>query len=45
MIPAPDGSGLLEYVTVQSAAEEAHAAAEGWLDLVAALARGSTGMA
>jgi hypothetical protein len=41
VIAAPDVSGLLEYVTVQSAGEEAHAAAEGWLNLVAALARGS----
>lgn len=39
LIPTPDGSGLLEYVTVQSAIEEADVAHEGWVDLAVLLAR------
>jgi hypothetical protein len=38
---APDGT-VLKYLTVQSAAEEADAAAQGWADLTTTIARGAS---
>jgi hypothetical protein len=37
-ITATDGTTVLEYLTVQSAAEEADAATEGWTELAVAIA-------
>jgi hypothetical protein len=36
---APDGGGVLEYMTVASAAEEAAAASEGWAALAVTMVR------